>query len=88
MTIPNMAEPNASGASGANVVPLPWSLACHSALLNVLFEALKRAVARGLVTHTDAERLMCDGAARDCAVLRASIEVVLGVLEARAQVRA
>ena len=71
-----------------NVVALPRSHVCHSALLNVLFEALKRAVARGLVTHADAERLMCDGAARDCGVLRASVEVVLGVLEARTQVRA
>lgn len=67
--------------ANVNVIPLPWSLTCHSALLNVLFEALKRAVARGLVTHAQAEELMTIGAARDCGVLRASIEVVLGALE-------
>lgn len=63
------------------VIPLPYALACHSALLHILHEAIKRAVARGLLSHANAEELLTIGASRDCAVLRASVEVILGVLE-------
>ena len=64
-----------------NVCPFPYALAMHAALLNVLFEALKRASARGLITSSDAESLLSAGASRDCSVLRASVEVVLATLE-------
>lgn len=64
-----------------NVRPFPHALAMHAALLNVLFEALKRASARGLIAPADAESLLSVGAQRDCAVLRASVEVVLATLE-------
>ena len=69
-----------------NVRPLPYALACHSALLNVLFEACKRARARGLLSDANVTELLSIAAGRDNAVLRASCELVLGELERSRQV--
>ena len=66
----------------SNVVPLQYAASCHSALLNILYEALRRAVPRGLMEHDDAQELLTLCASRDSGTVRVAVEAVLRALEA------
>lgn len=64
-----------------NVTSLSYAHTCHSALLNILYEACKRSVARGLLPHADAQELLTLAASRDSGIVRLAVEAVLARLE-------
>lgn len=66
-----------------NVVRCQYALACHSALLNILFAACKSAVARGLMHHEEAAEALSLAAQANAGSVRGACEVVLARLHER-----
>jgi hypothetical protein len=65
----------------SNVIPLQYAASCHSALVNILYHALQRAVPRGLVSPNDAEELLTLSAQHHSGIARGAVEAVIGALE-------
>lgn len=67
----------------SNVIRYQYALACHSALLNILLAACKRAVARGLMHHEEAAQALSLASQANAGSVRAACEVVLARLQER-----
>jgi hypothetical protein len=60
-----------------NVIVLRASVANHAALANILLALVRRACVRGEMDAATAERTLVTACARDCGVLRATVETLL-----------
>ena len=65
----------------SNVIRCQYALACHNALLNILLEACKRCVARGLMSHEEAADVLSLAASANAGRVRDACEVVLARLQ-------
>jgi hypothetical protein len=68
----------------SNVLIHRPSVANHAALANILLTLVRRACARGEMDAATAERTLVTACARDCGVLRATVETLLTRHERRA----
>lgn len=66
-----------------NVIRCQYALACHNALLNILLEACKWAVARGLMPHEEAAECLSLASQANAGRVRDAVEVILARLHER-----
>lgn len=70
-------------SASSNIIRYQYALQCHSALLNILLAACKRAVARGLMHHEEAAEALSLASCANAGSVRGACEVVLARLHER-----